>query len=86
VFHYLPKPALAGIIIVAAFNIFEFEDIHLLWSMRAYKVITACPVSLCDDNSYLLTIMRACVCLCRRCCCWRSRLRPRSRWESSWAC
>lgn len=38
-FYYLPKPALAGIIMVAAFNIFEFEDLHFLWSMRAYKAL-----------------------------------------------
>lgn len=37
-FHYLPKPALAGIIIVAGFNIFELEDIHMLWMLRSYKV------------------------------------------------
>ncbi len=46
-FYYLPKPALAGIIMVAAFNIFEFEDLHFLWSMRAYKVRTVLRVACC---------------------------------------
>jgi high affinity sulfate transporter 1 len=44
-FYYLPKPALAGIIIVAAFNIFEFEDIHFLWSIRAYKALLLLAVT-----------------------------------------
>jgi len=44
-FYYLPKPALCGILIVAAFNIFELTDVHLLWTMRAYKV-TSPPSSL----------------------------------------
>jgi high affinity sulfate transporter 1 len=38
-FYYLPKPALCGILIVAAFNIFELTDVHLLWTMRAYKAL-----------------------------------------------
>jgi high affinity sulfate transporter 1 len=38
-FYYLPKSALAGIVVVAGIGIFELEDVLFLWRIRAYPAL-----------------------------------------------
>lgn len=36
-FYYLPNVAMSAIIIIAACSLFEFEDFHFLWKIKAWR-------------------------------------------------
>eukprot|EP01127_Copromyxa_protea_P017520 TRINITY_DN5346_c0_g1_i1.p1 TRINITY_DN5346_c0_g1~~TRINITY_DN5346_c0_g1_i1.p1 ORF type:complete len:667 (-),score=90.75 TRINITY_DN5346_c0_g1_i1:295-2295(-) len=38
-FYYLPNSAMSAIIVVAAFSLFELEDLHFLWKIKAWRDI-----------------------------------------------
>eukprot|EP01125_Pyxidicula_operculata_P014858 TRINITY_DN5002_c0_g1_i1.p1 TRINITY_DN5002_c0_g1~~TRINITY_DN5002_c0_g1_i1.p1 ORF type:complete len:660 (-),score=142.63 TRINITY_DN5002_c0_g1_i1:206-2185(-) len=38
-FYYLPRVVMSSILIVAAIALLELEDLHFLWSIRAYKEV-----------------------------------------------